>query len=76
MPQQARPASKWTFQSHFRRAGFGWRGSRLASQRMSEALAEIRADARRDPAQPPKARSRLWKRFRRVHEVLETRALI
>jgi hypothetical protein len=35
MPQQAQSASKWTFQSRFRRAGFGWRASRLASQRIS-----------------------------------------
>jgi len=32
-----------------RRAAFGWKGSRLAIERIHEALAEIRAVARRDP---------------------------
>ena len=42
-------ASDWAFTKRFRRGGFGWRASRLASERIAEALAEIRAAARRDP---------------------------
>lgn len=42
-------ASNWEFAKRFRRGGFGWRASRLASERIAEALAEIRAVARRDP---------------------------
>ncbi len=42
-------ASDWEFTKRFRRGGFGWRASRLASERIAEALAEIRAAARRDP---------------------------
>ncbi len=42
-------ASDWQFTKRFRRGGFGWRASRLASKRIAEALAEIRAAARRDP---------------------------
>jgi hypothetical protein len=42
-------ASDWEFTKRFRRGGFGWRASRLASERIAEALAEIRAVARRDP---------------------------
>ena len=42
-------ASDWQFTKRFRRSGFGWRASRLASKRIAEALAEIRAAARRDP---------------------------
>jgi tetratricopeptide (TPR) repeat protein len=42
-------ASDWQFTKRFRRGGFGWRASRLASERIAEALAEIRAAARRDP---------------------------
>ena len=42
-------ATDWQFTKRFRRGGFGWRASRLASERIAEALAEIRAAARRDP---------------------------
>ena len=40
----------WAFRARFRRAAFGWRGSKLAIERIHEALAEIRAVARQDPA--------------------------
>ena len=40
----------WAFRARFRRAAFGWRGSRLAIERINDALTEIRAVARRDPA--------------------------
>lgn len=42
-------ADGWAFRTRFRRAAFGWRGSRLAIQRIEEALAEIRAAGRHDP---------------------------
>ena len=42
-------AGDWAFTKRFRRGGFGWRASRLASERIVEALAEIRAVARHDP---------------------------
>lgn len=42
-------AADWAFSKRFRRGGFGWRASRLASERIAEALAEIRAAARHDP---------------------------
>ena len=42
-------AADWTFTKRFRRGGFGWRASRLASERIVEALAEIHAVARHDP---------------------------
>ncbi len=42
-------AADWAFTKRFRRGGFGWRASRLASERISEALVEIRAVARIDP---------------------------
>lgn len=42
-------AIDWAFTKRFRRGGFGWRASRLASERIAEALAEINAVARRDP---------------------------
>lgn len=40
----------WAFRARFRRGAFGWSGSRLAITRINEALAEIRAVARHDPA--------------------------
>jgi hypothetical protein len=40
----------WAFRSRFRRNAFGWRGTKPAIGRINEALAEIRAVARHDPA--------------------------
>lgn len=40
----------WAFRTRFRRAAFGWKGSRLAIERIHDALTEIRTAARHDPA--------------------------
>ena len=40
----------WAFRNRFRRAAFGWKGSKLAIERIHEALVEIRAVARQEPA--------------------------
>ena len=40
----------WAFRARFRRTAFGWKGTKLAIERIHEALAEIRAVARHDPA--------------------------
>ena len=40
----------WAFRARFRRTAFGWKGTKLAIERIHEALAEIRAVARQDPA--------------------------
>ena len=40
----------WAFRARFRRTAFGWKGSKLAIERIHDALAEIRAVARHDPA--------------------------
>ena len=40
----------WAFRARFRRGAFGWRGTQLAIGRINEALSEIRAVARHDPA--------------------------
>jgi hypothetical protein len=40
---------KWNFQARFRRGAFGWRGTALASKRITEALSEITKAARSDP---------------------------
>ena len=44
------PATAWAFRARFRRAAFGWAGTKLAISRIEEALAEIRAVARHDQA--------------------------
>ena len=46
----APPATAWAFRARLRRGAFGWRGTRLAISRLGEALSEIRAVARHDPA--------------------------
>ena len=40
----------WAFRARFRRGAFGWKGTQLAIGRINEALTEIRAVARHDPA--------------------------
>jgi len=40
----------WGFRTRFRRGAFGWKGTQLAIGRINEALTEIRAVARHDPA--------------------------
>ena len=39
----------WAFKSRFRRHAYGWRSSRLAVQRVKEAVSEIKQVRRRDP---------------------------
>jgi len=41
--------TEWAFTKRFRRRGFGWRASRLASERIAEAVGEINAVVRHDP---------------------------
>ncbi|HWQ91061.1 MAG TPA: hypothetical protein VN673_05270 [Clostridia bacterium] len=40
---------KWQFAARFRACAFGWRASRLAAQRLKEAVSEIRKAGRSDP---------------------------
>lgn len=40
---------KWSFRARFRRNAYGWRSSRLAVQRVKEAVSEIKKIARKDP---------------------------
>ena len=41
---------KWTFPARFRRGAYRWNSSRLACQRLREAVSEIKKVARKDPA--------------------------
>ncbi|TVR70323.1 MAG: hypothetical protein EA427_06115 [Spirochaetaceae bacterium] len=43
------PRHKWTFRSRFRANAYGWSASKLAAQRLKEALSEIKAVKRKDP---------------------------
>ena len=40
---------KWTFSSRFRAGAYGWKASRLACQRLREAVSEIKKVAKKDP---------------------------
>jgi hypothetical protein len=42
------PKHKWTFRARFRYRAFGWKGSRLACQRLKEAVVEIKKVAKAD----------------------------
>ncbi|MEI6719178.1 MAG: hypothetical protein WCO67_00300 [Betaproteobacteria bacterium] len=68
----ARPSGKattassrhpWRFPSHFRRGSFGWKGSRLAIERIHEALTEIRGVAKTDPILAAEGAVRLLERL-------------
>lgn len=43
------PGHSWIFPRHFRARAFGWKGTKLATERLKEALTEIKAVHRRDP---------------------------
>lgn len=48
-PTARKSAYPWAFRARFRRGGFGWRGSRLAIGRISEAVDEVLRMQRLDP---------------------------
>ena len=50
-------AVDWAFIKRLRRGSFGWRDSQLAAERISEALAEIRAAHVTIPHMPQTGRS-------------------
>jgi tetratricopeptide (TPR) repeat protein len=45
----AKPKHPWQFRSRFRANAFGWKGSKLACERLKQALTEIKKVARTDP---------------------------
>ena len=61
---------KWSFKKHFRAKAFGWRGSRLAMERLKQAVSEIRGAARRDPVLAGDGAvwlmERLWPAFEQI----------
>src|ERR1035438_3202172 len=43
------PKHTWTFKARFRSRAYGWKSSRLACQRLKEAVAEIKRLVKADP---------------------------
>jgi hypothetical protein len=43
------PSHPWSFRQRLRTRGFGWRGSKLAIERLKEVLGEIKTVARYEP---------------------------
>lgn len=49
MSNASKITTTWAFRARFRRNAFGWKGSKLAIERIGQALNEIKAVARHDP---------------------------
>jgi hypothetical protein len=63
---------KWAFKSHIRARAFGWRGSRLAIQRLKEAVAEISSNSRRAPIDAADGAVCLMERLWPAFELVDT----
>jgi hypothetical protein len=50
---------KWTFPSRFRSGVYNWKASRLACQRLREAVSEIKKVAKKDPVRGAEGAVRL-----------------
>ena len=57
------PAHKWQFPSRFRRGGFSWRSSSLATKRLREAVSEIKKVSKADPVLAGEGAVRLMERL-------------
>ena len=61
---------KWQFAARFRAGAFGWRASKLAAQRLKEAMSEIRKAGRHDPVLAAEGAIRLveklWPAFQHI----------
>lgn len=64
--------TKWKFKSHFRARAFGWRGSRLAIQRLKEAVSEIDSNSRRAPIETADGAVYLMERLWPAFEFIDT----
>lgn len=54
---------KWTFLSRFRTNAYSWKASRLACQRIKEAVSEIKKVARKDPVLGAEGSIKLMEKF-------------
>jgi len=70
---------KWTFPARFQTGAYSWKASRLACQRLREAVSEIRKVARKDPVPGAEGAvrqlERLWPALQHVdiHQTSTTR---
>jgi hypothetical protein len=64
--------TKWSFKAYFRTRAFGWRGSRLAIQRLKEAVLEISANGRRSPVEAADGAVCLMERLWPTFELIDT----
>ena len=71
MGGQHTPA-KWAFKSYVRARAFGWRGSRLAIQRLKEAVSEINSRSRRVPTEAADGAVCLIERLWPAFELIDT----
>jgi len=63
---------KWQFTAKFRTGALGWRASRLAAQRLKEAVSEIRKVGRKDPALAAEGAIRLIEKLWPAFEHIDT----
>ncbi|SIQ99808.1 hypothetical protein SAMN05920897_12214 [Alkalispirochaeta americana] len=64
------PRNKWKFRQRFRANAYGWSASTLATQRLKEALSEIKAVKRKDPVAAAEGAiilmERIWPAFAHI----------
>lgn len=65
-------ATKWMFKSYFRARAFGWRASRLATQRLNGAVSEICTNGRRFPIESAEGAVCLIERIGPTFELIDT----
>ncbi|MDD3581798.1 MAG: hypothetical protein PHW74_12350 [Desulfobacca sp.] len=66
------PPHQWTFPSRFRARAYGWRGSKLACQRIREAISEIKKVYRKDPILGVEGAIRLIEKMSPAFEQIDT----
>ena len=54
---------KWTFPARFRTGAYSWKASRLACQRLREAVSEIKKVTKKDPWLGPESAVRLMEKL-------------
>ena len=63
---------KWTFPARFRTGAYSWKASRLACQRLHEAVSEIKKVAKKDPVLGGEGATRLMEKLWPALEHIDT----
>ena len=63
---------KWTFPARFRTGAYSWKGSKLACQRLREAVSEIKKVARKDPVAAAEGAVRLMEKLWPAFQYIDT----